>query len=119
MATAYARNRRRVVESVRQRPIRVVPTSKDSEHHFPLMHLGCAAGDLSLSLLAHNNFPNVRRTRRLVARSPASRFARRTLDTFMRHYPGLTISEVRSSLRWNASYLDRTCEGLEQAGMRP
>ena len=45
--------------------------------------------------------------------------ARRTLDTFMRHYPGLTISEVRSSLPWNASYLDRTCEGLEQAGMRP
>jgi len=44
---------------------------------------------------------------------------RRTLDTFMRHYPGLTISEVRSSLPWNASYLDRTCEGLEQAGMRP
>ena len=41
------------------------------------------------------------------------------LDTFMRHYPGLTISEVRSSLPWNASYLDRTCEGLEQAGMRP
>ena len=45
--------------------------------------------------------------------------ARRTLDTFMRHYPGLTIGEVRSSLPWNISYLDRTCEGLEQAGMRP
>jgi adenylate cyclase len=44
---------------------------------------------------------------------------RRALDTFMRHYPGLTISTVRSSLPWNASYLDRTCEGLEQAGMRP
>jgi tetratricopeptide (TPR) repeat protein len=44
---------------------------------------------------------------------------RRTLATFMRHYPGLTISEVRSSLPWNASYLDRTSEGLEQAGMRP
>jgi AraC-like DNA-binding protein/tetratricopeptide (TPR) repeat protein len=44
---------------------------------------------------------------------------RRTLDTFMRHYPGLTIGEVRSGLPWNASYLDRTCEGLEEAGMRP
>jgi len=44
---------------------------------------------------------------------------RRTLAAFMRCYPGLTISEVRSSLPWNASFLDRTSEGLEQAGMRP
>jgi AraC-like DNA-binding protein/tetratricopeptide (TPR) repeat protein len=44
---------------------------------------------------------------------------RRTLATFTRHYPGLTITEVRASLPWNASYLDRTSEGLEQAGMRP
>jgi AraC-like DNA-binding protein len=42
---------------------------------------------------------------------------RRTLDTFMRCYPGLTIGDVRASLPWNASYLDRTSEGLEQAGM--
>lgn len=44
---------------------------------------------------------------------------RRALATFMRCYPGLTISDVRSSLPWNASYLDRTSEGLEQAGMPP
>jgi adenylate cyclase len=44
---------------------------------------------------------------------------RRALGTFERDFPGLTISDVRSSLPWNASYLDRTCEGLEQAGMRP
>jgi AraC-like DNA-binding protein/tetratricopeptide (TPR) repeat protein len=42
---------------------------------------------------------------------------RRALATFMRCYPGLTIRDVRSSLPWNASYLDRTSEGLEQAGM--
>ncbi|VIO73158.1 hypothetical protein CI1B_47620 [Bradyrhizobium ivorense] len=52
----------------------------------------------------------------LAGRTDEAQFA---LDTFMRHYPGLTISEVRSSLPWNASYLDRTCEGLEQVGMRP
>jgi adenylate cyclase len=44
---------------------------------------------------------------------------RRTLAAFMRDYPGLTISEVRSSLPWNTSFLDRTSEGLEQAGMQP
>jgi len=44
---------------------------------------------------------------------------RRTLATFMGCHRGLTIREVRSSLPWNASYLDRTSEGLEQAGMRP
>jgi hypothetical protein len=31
----------------------------------------------------------------------------------------LTIGEVRLSLPWNTSFLDRTSEGLEQAGMRP
>jgi tetratricopeptide (TPR) repeat protein len=44
---------------------------------------------------------------------------RRALATFTRDYPGLTISDVRSSLPWNASYLDLTSEGLEQAGMPP
>jgi len=44
---------------------------------------------------------------------------RRTLATFMRCHRDLTISEVRSGLPWNASFLDRTSEGLEQAGMRP
>ena len=44
---------------------------------------------------------------------------RRTLTAFMRNYPGLTIGDVRSSLPWNASYLDRTSEALEEAGMRP
>ena len=41
------------------------------------------------------------------------------LAASMRSCPGLTISDVRSGLPWNASFLDRTSEGLEQAGMPP
>jgi len=44
---------------------------------------------------------------------------RRTLARFMKVYPGVTIAAVRSSLPWNASFLDRTSEGLEKAGMPP
>jgi hypothetical protein len=44
---------------------------------------------------------------------------RRTLATFTRAYPGVTIADVRSSLPWNTLYLDRTSEGLEKAGMPP
>jgi len=44
---------------------------------------------------------------------------RRTLAGFTSAFPGLTIGDVRSGLPWNAVFLDRTCEGLESAGMRP
>jgi len=44
---------------------------------------------------------------------------RRALARFTRAYPGVTIAQVRSSLPWNASFLDRTSEGLEKAGMPP
>jgi len=44
---------------------------------------------------------------------------RRALARFTRAYPGVTIAQVRSSLPWNASFLDRTGEGLEKAGMPP
>jgi hypothetical protein len=43
---------------------------------------------------------------------------RQTLSQFMAAFPGLTIADVRSGLPWNEAYLDRTCEGLESAGMR-
>jgi predicted Zn-dependent protease len=44
---------------------------------------------------------------------------RRTLAEFTTAYPGLTITDVRSGLPWNALYLDRVSEGLEHVGMRP
>jgi AraC-like DNA-binding protein len=44
---------------------------------------------------------------------------RQTLAKFTTAFPGLTITDVRSGLPWNAAFLDRTSEGLESAGMRP
>jgi hypothetical protein len=44
---------------------------------------------------------------------------RRTLAKFTAAFPGLTIADVRSSLPWNAAFVDRASEGLEGAGMRP
>jgi AraC-like DNA-binding protein/tetratricopeptide (TPR) repeat protein len=44
---------------------------------------------------------------------------RQTLCRFTAAFPGLTITDVRSGLPWNETYLDRTSEGLESAGMQP
>jgi adenylate cyclase len=43
----------------------------------------------------------------------------RTLAELTTAYPGLTITDVRSALPWNAQYLERVSEGLEHVGMRP
>jgi AraC-like DNA-binding protein/tetratricopeptide (TPR) repeat protein len=45
--------------------------------------------------------------------------ASHTLADFTATFPDLTITDIRSSLPWNASYLDRVSQGLETAGMRP
>jgi AraC-like DNA-binding protein/tetratricopeptide (TPR) repeat protein len=45
--------------------------------------------------------------------------ARRTFSEFGNAFRGLTISDIRSGLPWNASYMDRVSEGLEHLGMRP
>jgi AraC-like DNA-binding protein/tetratricopeptide (TPR) repeat protein len=45
--------------------------------------------------------------------------ARRDVAELLRHYPDLTITEVRSALPHTLNHLDRVAEGLEAAGLRP
>jgi adenylate cyclase len=45
--------------------------------------------------------------------------AHHTFAEFTSAFPDLTITAVRSSLPWNALFLDRVSEGLETVGMRP
>jgi len=45
--------------------------------------------------------------------------ARRTFSEFRTAFCDLTISDIRSGLPWNASFMDRISEGLEHVGMRP
>jgi adenylate cyclase len=45
--------------------------------------------------------------------------ARRSVAELLRHYPDLTITEVRSALPHTLDHLDRVAEGLEAAGLRP
>ena len=45
--------------------------------------------------------------------------ARRTFSEFGNAFCGVTISDIRTGLPWNASFMDRVSEGLEHLGMRP
>ena len=45
--------------------------------------------------------------------------ARMSVVELLRHYPELTITDVRSALPHTPSFLDRAAEGLEAAGLHP
>jgi AraC-like DNA-binding protein/tetratricopeptide (TPR) repeat protein len=45
--------------------------------------------------------------------------ARRSVAELLRHYPDLTITDVKSALPHTLNHLDRVAEGLEAAGLRP
>ncbi len=45
--------------------------------------------------------------------------ASRSVTELLRHYPDLTIADVRSALPHTSSFHDRAAEGLEAAGLRP
>ena len=45
--------------------------------------------------------------------------ARQSVAELLRHYPDLTITDVRSALPHAQTHLDRVAEGLEAAGLRP
>lgn len=45
--------------------------------------------------------------------------ARQSVAKLLRHYPDLTITDVRSALPHTLNHLDRVAEGLEAAGLRP
>jgi len=45
--------------------------------------------------------------------------ARHTYSEFGSAFCGVTVSEIRAGLPWNASFMNRVSDGLEQLGMRP
>ena len=96
-----------------------------------LWSVGIAAAEFQLARYSHS----IRWYERAFAENPASiwtkRFlapayvladrmeeAKHTFSEFEGAFRDLTISDIRSGLPWNASYMDRVSEGLEHLGMR-